>query len=152
MATAAIRRAVLQSIFSEHRAAACGLSAQQGHDDIETFTVIREKPLPALAMTMLLQAIAEHCGERLLRLKGLVAIEEMPGHPAVVHGVRHVVSTPEFLDRWPSGDERTRMVFITRDVPQYFIARLLDAIEDEVRDATSDADLVREKGFPSHRP
>jgi len=83
------------------------LPLRRGHHGIDTFTIPRERPLPALALTMLLQALAEHCGERLLRLKGLVAIAEMPGRPAVIHGVRHVVSPPEFLDRWPTADETT---------------------------------------------
>ena len=84
---------------------------------------------------MLLEAIAEHCGSRLLRLKGLVEIDEMPGQPAVIHGVRHVVSPPDFLDRWPSADKTTRIVFITKGVPRHFVSRLLDAIEEEVRQA-----------------
>jgi G3E family GTPase len=108
---------------------------QPGHGGLETFTVIRDRPLPALALTMLLQAIAEHCGSRLLRLKGLVAIEEMPGRPAVIHGVRHVVGPPDFLDCWPDQDQRTRIVFIAKGVPRYFASRLLDTIEEEVRDA-----------------
>jgi G3E family GTPase len=110
-------------------------SRQVGHGEIETFTITRDRPLPALALTMLLQATAEHCGSQLLRFKGLVALEEMPGQPAAIHGVRHVVSPPAFLDRWPSDDERTRIVFIGKEVPRYFISRLLDAIEEEVRDA-----------------
>jgi G3E family GTPase len=105
------------------------------HGGIDTVSVVRDRPIPALALTLLLQAVAEHCGARLLRLKGLVAIDEMPGQPAVIHGVRHVVSAPEFLERWPSQDHRTRIVLITKDVPQYFVSRLLDAIEEEVRDA-----------------
>ena len=112
-----------------------GLRRSGGHSEIETFAIIRERPLPALALTMLLQAIAEHCGSRLLRLKGLIAVEELPGQPAVIHGVRHAVSPPEFLARWPSEDERTRMVFISKGIPRYLISRLLDAIEWEVRDA-----------------
>jgi G3E family GTPase len=111
------------------------LPRHPAHRGVETFTVIRDHPMPALALTLLLQALAEHCGPRLLRLKGLVAIAEMPGRPAVIHGVRHVVSPPEFLDRWPDGDHRTRIVFIGSDIPRHFVARLLDAIEDEVRDA-----------------
>ncbi len=106
------------------------------HAGIETFTVTRERPLPALALALLLQALAEHCGPRMLRLKGLIAIEEMPGRPAVVHGVRHVVSAPEFLERWPSGDRSTRMVFIGKGIPRHFVSRLLDAIEQEVREAS----------------
>lgn len=108
-----------------------------GHRAIETFTLVRDQPLPALALTLLLQAIAEHCGSRLLRLKGMVALEEMPGRPAVIHGVRHVFSAPEFLDRWPSADQTTRIVFIGQGIPRYFVHRLLSAIEDEVRDAAA---------------
>jgi G3E family GTPase len=115
------------------------LPRRRGHGEIETFTVMRERPVPALVLTMLLEAIAEHCGSRMLRLKGLIAIREMPGQPAVIHGVRHVVSPPEFLDRWPSEDERTRIVFIGRGIPRYFVARLLEAIEEEVGETTGEA-------------
>jgi G3E family GTPase len=113
------------------------MTAEQtrSHGQIDTFVLTRDEPLPALALTLLLQAIAEHCGPRLLRLKGLVAIQEMPGQPAVIHGVRHVVSPPDFLDRWPGANEATRIVFITKGVPRHFVSRLLDAIEEEVRDA-----------------
>ena len=104
-------------------------------DGIETFVLRRDRPMPALALTLLLEALAEHCGARLLRLKGLVSIEEMPGQPAVIHGVQHVFAPPEFLDRWPSADHTTRMVFIAQGVPRHFPARLLDAIEHEVREA-----------------
>ena len=107
----------------------------RGHGDVVTSTIIRDHPLPALVLSLLLPALSEHCGERLLRLKGLIAVEEMPGRPAMIHGVRHVFAPAEFLDRWPSEDHRTRIVVITNDVPRYFAARLLDAIEEEVRDA-----------------
>lgn len=102
---------------------------------IETFSLVRDTPLPALALTLLLQALAEHCGARLLRMKGLVDIAEMQGQPALIHGVQHVFAPPAFLERWPSDDRRTRIVFIARDVPRHFPARLLAAIEEEVRDA-----------------
>jgi len=51
-----------------------------------------------------------------------------------VHGVQHVFSPPEFLERWPSEDTGTRLVFIFRDMPRHFPGRLLDAIEGEVRE------------------
>ena len=94
----------------------------------------RQQPLPALALTLLLQALVEHCGNRLLRVKGLVDIEEMPGQPALIQGVQHVFSPPDFLPHWPSADRSTRLVFITRGVPRHFPARLLAAIEEEVRE------------------
>jgi len=110
------------------------VSADARHSDgISSFVLQRDRPVPALALTLLLEALAEHCGARLLRMKGLVNIEEMPGQPAVIHGVQHVFAAPVFLDRWPSADVTTRIVFITQGVPRYFPARLLDAIEAEVR-------------------
>ncbi len=103
-------------------------------DGIETFVVRRDRPMPAVALTLLLQALTEHCGARLLRVKGLVDIAEMPGQPALVHGVQHVFAPPDFLPAWPTGDRSTRLIFIARGIPPYFVARLLDAIEAEVRD------------------
>jgi G3E family GTPase len=103
-------------------------------DGIATFSLTRDRPLPALALTLWLEALVEHCGERLLRLKGLVDVAEMPGRPALIHGVRHVFAPPDWLDRWPSNDRRTRVVFIGEGVPRYFPVRLLDAIEAEVVD------------------
>jgi G3E family GTPase len=106
----------------------------QHTDNIQTFVLQRDTPMPALALTLLLQALTEHCGARLLRVKGLIDIEEMPGQPAVIHGVQHVFSAPEFLDHWPSDDRTTRIVFIAQGIPRHFPARLLAAIEQEVRD------------------
>ncbi len=110
---------------------------------IETISFQRAIPLPAVALTLWLQALAEHCGAKLLRMKGLIAIDEMPGRPAVVHGVRHVFAAPEFLEAWPSDDRSTRLVFITRDMPRYFPARLLDAIEEETREELAAAAIPR---------
>ena len=108
----------------------------QHSDGIATFTLQRGRPMPALALTLLLQALAEHCGARLLRVKGLVHVAELPDQPALIHGVQHVFAPPEFLPRWPSGDRTTRLVFITQGVPSHFPARLLDAIEAEVLEET----------------
>jgi len=118
------------------RTAAPGEQAMHG-DGVTTFALQRDRPVLALALALLLQALAEHCGARLLRLKGLVDVAEMPGTPAVIHGVQHVFSAPEFLPRWPSADRSTRLVFIAQDVPRYFPARLLEAIEAEVVEETT---------------
>lgn len=103
-------------------------------EGIETFSLVREQPLPALALTMWLEALIEHAGERLLRVKGLVDVAELPGRPALIQGVRHVFAAPDWLDRWPSDDHRTRIVFIAEAMPRHFPSRLLDAIVAEVAD------------------
>ena len=61
-------------------------------------TIEREAPIPALALTLWMQALAEHAGARLLRLKGLVALAEAPERPAVLHAIQHVVHPLEWLD------------------------------------------------------
>lgn len=106
-------------------------------DAIENFVLEREHPIPGLALILLLEALAEHCGPRLLRVKGLVQLTEMPDQPALIHGVQHVFSAPEFLPAWPSTDHRTRIVFIAQGVPRHFPARLLAAIEAEVLEETT---------------
>jgi G3E family GTPase len=100
------------------------------------FALTRDQPIPAVALTLFLEALAEHCGADLLRLKGIVGIAESPDRPAVIHGVQHVFHPPAFLDRWPSDDRRSRLVFIARDLPREFAESLLDAIEAEVRETT----------------
>ena len=107
------------------------------HDGrIKCFALIRDRPIPAVALTLFLEVLAEHCGADLLRLKGIVDIAESPDRPAVIHGVQHVFHPPAFLDRWPSDDHHSRLVFIARDLPREFAEALLDAIEAEVRETT----------------
>ncbi len=107
------------------------------HDaGVSTFTVVRDAPIPAVALALFLEVLAEHAGTGLLRMKGLVAIAEDPERPAVVHGVQHVFHPPEWLARWPSEDRRSRLVFIVRGIPRGWMQALLDAIVSEVEEAS----------------
>jgi G3E family GTPase len=105
--------------------------AHGGHD-VNTFTILRHEPIRAVALTLLLEALSDHCGADLLRLKGIVNILESPDQPAVIHGVQHVFHPPSWLPRWPSDDRRSRIVFITRGIPRRWVELLLDAIDAEV--------------------
>ena len=117
-----------------------GAHERNRHDErIACFALIRDEPIPAVALTLFLEVLAEHCGADLLRLKGIVAIAESPDRPAVIHGVQHMFHAPAFLARWPSDDRRSRLVFIARDLPRDFAEALLDAIEAEVRETTGSA-------------
>jgi G3E family GTPase len=110
------------------------------HDaEIRTYTIVRTAPIQAVALTLLLEALAEHCGTDLLRLKGIVNVAESPDHPAVIHGVQHVLHAPTWLERWPSADRTSRMVFITRRIPQRWVEVLLDAISTEVIEVSKPA-------------
>jgi G3E family GTPase len=121
--------------------------AHDRHAEIMTFALMREAPIQAVALTLFLEALAEHCGADLLRLKAIVQVAEYREKPTVLHGVQHVFHPPAWLERWPSDDRRSRLVFITRGIPRGFVEALLDALEAEV------AEVVR-AGRPtsSHLP
>ena len=100
--------------------------------DIAFFAIVREEPIAAIALTLFLEALAEHCGADLLRLKGIIRVTENADRPAVIHGVQHVFHPPAWLERWPSADRTSRLVFITRGHLAAWIEALLAAIEAEV--------------------
>ena len=103
------------------------------HAGINTFCLRRIEPLHAVTLGLFLQVTAEHCGARLLRLKGLVDVVESPGRPAVIHGVQHVFHPPAWLDAWPSEDCSTRIVVISQGLDARWLEDLLDVLEEEVK-------------------
>jgi len=98
---------------------------------IESYCVVREGPLRRDAVELLLEALSQNLGPRLLRVKGLIHIAEEPDRPAVIHGAQQLLHTLSWLDRWPDEDRRSRLVFITegagREVVEDIIA-LLDRV------------------------
>jgi len=110
---------------------------EHSHDsEIEAHAITRKEPLRAVALTLFLEALAEHAGANLLRLKGIVDIAESPGRPLVIHGVQHVFHAPTWLERWPSDDHRTRIIVIGRHIRKRWVELLLEAIEAEVESVT----------------
>lgn len=97
------------------------------HDDhIRSYALVRDTPLPREGLFAWLDMVARMRGDDLLRVKGLVHLDDSPDRPLVIHGVQHVFHPPEWLPAWPSDDRRTRIVFITRDIDP-------DAIEETLR-------------------
>ena len=93
--------------------------------DISTFSLVIDEPILWAAFKQWLEYLAMLKGEDLLRFKGLIHIAEKPQTPIVVHGVQHVFHPPRELERWPSEDRRTRLVFITRAIPRAMIESTL---------------------------
>ncbi len=108
----------------------------RGHDvnrhdaQISSFCIVRERPVSWTALSGWLDALTQMRGADLLRVKAIVAIEERPGQPVVLHGVQHLFHPPVLLPGWPSDDHRTRIVFITRDLPREKIEESLAAYVD----------------------
>ncbi len=84
-------------------------------------------PIAPGAFDMFLELLRSMHGPNLLRVKGIVALNDDPSRPIVLHGVQHVFHPPARLDAWPDGDHTTRMVFILRDLPVEFVEQLWSA-------------------------
>jgi len=106
---------------------------QQSHDvnrhdeHIRAFCLTSDQPVSPSTFEMFLQLLRSAHGEKLLRMKGIVALSDDLARPVVLHGVQHVFHPPVRLLKWPDGDHRTRMVFITRDLDRSFIDGLWNA-------------------------
>ena len=111
-----------------------GRSGQDAHDvnrhdaRIRAYCVVRDQPISAQAFNLFVEILTANAGENLLRVKGILNLTEAPDTPVIVHGVQHLFHPVEFLQAWPSEDHRSRLVFITRDIPQDHIERLLDGL------------------------
>ncbi len=117
-----------------------GHQGNHGHthsDDYSSISLLREAPLRAVTLPLLLSALAENFGADLLRVKGIVHVLESPERPAVIHGVQHVYHAPVWLPRWPSADRRTRMVLIGRNLRESWVRKLIDMLDAEVADETA---------------
>ena len=98
------------------------------HDEhIGSFVLTSDAAIPAGTLDMFLELLRASHGNKLLRVKGIVKLAEMPDTPVVVHGVQHVFHPTARLDRWPDDDHRTRLVFITKDLPQRTVQDLFEA-------------------------
>jgi len=106
------------------------------HDDrIRAFCITRDRPISWAALAAWLDGLATMRGDDLLRFKAIVAVSDRPDQPVVLHGVQHLFHPPVLLPAWPSEDRRTRMVFITRDLPREAIEATLTAFAKAAEDA-----------------
>jgi len=99
------------------------------HDaTIRSFSIVHDRPIDPMALEMFVDLLRSAHGEKLLRMKGIVAMSNAPERPLVLQGVQSVFHPPERLAAWPDPeDRRTRLVLITRDLPETFVRDLFDA-------------------------
>ncbi|QQS11481.1 MAG: GTP-binding protein [Rhodospirillales bacterium] len=108
---------------------AAGYAAQDPHDvnrhddRIRSFCVVFDKPMQWATVAAAFDALVTYRGPDLLRIKGILNVVDSD-KPVVVHGVQHVFHPPAVLEKWPDDDRRTRIVFITRDIPEATIRKV----------------------------
>lgn len=120
------------------------------HDEhISSFSVATDRAIGPMQFELFLELLQSYHGPNLLRMKGIVKLEDDVMRPVVIHGVQHVLHPPERLEHWPDEDHRTRLVFITRDIRREELEGLLKAFTDPITggaEAFSDDTLSLRRG------
>lgn len=76
------------------------------------------------------RAVGERFGARLLRVKGLIRMEDT-GEVALVQGVQGVFHKPQRFRDWPGPDRRNSLVCIARDIEQDELQATLQDLNKE---------------------
>ena len=92
---------------------------------VKTLSLRFTEPFEWLSFSSALELLTTLRGPDLLRLKGIVNVA---GEPVVIQGVQHIIDTPVKMDRWPSDDKDSRLVFIVRNMELDVIRNLFQAV------------------------
>jgi len=103
------------------------LSHHANDGRIATASITLDAPVPASVFDFWLDTLVELRGPDILRLKGVVHIEDVPT-PFVFHGVQHIFDPPVPLTGWPDGDHSSRVVLIARDFTQEELDQSLNVL------------------------
>ena len=107
--------------------------------NIHAFCIELDEPVSIMAFTVALELLIANQGEDLLRVKGIVTLKERPDRPVIIHGVQHVLHEPVWLEGWPDGDRRTKIVFVTRNIRKETIEAFFEAWRNAGDDGAMEA-------------
>jgi len=103
--------------------------AEAEHSDgIRSFVVTGTRPMQWPAFARAMDTLASLRGPDLLRVKGFLDIEGCKG-PVLVQFVQHLAHPAVELECWPDSERGTRLVFITRNLPEAQVRALFAAVE-----------------------
>jgi len=102
------------------------------HDDrIRAHGFRSAQPISPSALGMFLDLLRSAHGPNLLRMKGIVVLSDDRMRPVIVHAVQSLLAEPVRLAAWPEGAaQESRLVLITRDMPEGFVEELYAAFSD----------------------
>jgi G3E family GTPase len=95
-------------------------------EQIASFSLMLDQPLDWTAFGIWLSMLLNRYGNDVLRVKGILQVEGSDA-PVFINAVQHIVHPPQHLERWPSQDRRSRIVFITRGMDHARLRRSLEA-------------------------
>lgn len=120
----ALEQALPQQQQAHANVAAASRHAAAG---IQSLALLESRPVSARNLALFIDLLKTVAGPQLLRLKGLVGLEDDPERPLVVHGVQHAIHQYQ-LPAWPSDDRRTRIVVISHGLDEAIVKNLFTTI------------------------
>jgi G3E family GTPase len=93
---------------------------------VETFCFRIERSLPSDNFVSFFNQLAEF-GTKVLRVKGMLNVLEDRKRICVIHGVHGLYHPVQWREQWPDGQRETRIVLITRDIPQGIVENMVRA-------------------------
>ena len=98
------------------------------HDErVHSLSFEFDEKVTRRALETFLKRVSRDLGGQLLRMKGIVGLEDDQSYPVVIHSVRWHPATLANLDGWPKGKRSSRLVLIIQD-----------DVDDDVRRLVSD--------------
>ncbi len=101
--------------------------ASRHGDSIVAIVLTASTPVRSQTFDLFWSLLRSTHGSRLLRLKGLLNLEDHQDRPLVVHAAGPVLHPPVALARWPSADQSTRIVLIVDGLEPDVVRRLWGA-------------------------
>ena len=101
-----------------------GLLPQTHSDEIRSFTITLPSPLSYDQLEPKLEWLCQTHGEHLLRLKGILHVDDQAA-PLAVHAVHRTLYTPTLLTGWNEEQQVSRLVLIGKDLDEDGIRKVL---------------------------
>ena len=95
-------------------------------ESVSSMSLTVDRPMDWTAFGIWLSLLLNRHGDDVLRVKGILCVEGSDT-PVFINGVQHIVHPPRHLERWPTPDHRSRIVFITRGIDHRQLRRSLEA-------------------------
>jgi G3E family GTPase len=102
--------------------------AEAEHSDgIVSFVLTETAPTRWTVFARAMETLLALRGSDVLRVKGFLDVEGCNG-PVLVQFVQHLAPPPVELESWPDGERTSRVVFITRNIPEQQVRDLFSAV------------------------
>lgn len=98
-------------------------------DEVSSLSLALDEPLDWSAFGVWLSMLLNRHGDNVLRVKGILRVQGLSA-PVFINAVQHIVHPPQHLERWPTPDHRSRIVFITRGIDHALLRRSLAAFSN----------------------